>query len=202
MKTRPHPAVDRLRGAVVVYLIVTFFVVIVLLSDAELQLAIPWVDVVLHKIVPIAVVVDWLLAPPPSRIDAGTAAAWLKFPAAWLTLTLLRGADRRLVSLSLPRPRQRRLRGRWVDVRRHPRRHGRRLRVDGHRRQRAAVSTLKHTTAHSPLHSPNVSPLLPHSVFMVWIARCCVRALRHDDHTRAPMKLHVFRFTLGSCVRT
>jgi hypothetical protein len=89
---RSLPAMDRLRGAVVVYLMVTFFVVIALLSDAELQLAIPWVDVVLHKITPIAVVLDWLLAPPPSRITAGTAAAWLMFPAAWLTLTLLRDA--------------------------------------------------------------------------------------------------------------
>lgn len=87
-----RPAIHRLRGAVVVYLTVTFFVVIVLLSDAELQLAIPWVDVVLHKITPIAVVLDWLFAPPPSRVSARATATWLTFPAAWLALTLLRGA--------------------------------------------------------------------------------------------------------------
>src|SRR5437899_11977087 len=41
---------DLLRGASVVYLTVTFIVVVILLSGAELQVAIPWVDFVVNKL--------------------------------------------------------------------------------------------------------------------------------------------------------
>jgi hypothetical protein len=49
---------DLLRGASAVYLTDTFFVVFALLSGADLQLAVPWVDFVLHKLFPVIVVVD------------------------------------------------------------------------------------------------------------------------------------------------
>lgn len=83
---------DLLRGASVVYLTVTFIVVIVLLSGAELQLAIPWVDFVLHKVFPVIVVIDWLLDPPTSRLTYRGGLLWLVFPVVWVTFTLIRGA--------------------------------------------------------------------------------------------------------------
>lgn len=83
---------DWLRGAVVVYLTVTFFVFIVLLAHIDVQLVIPWVDFALHKITPVFIVIDWLIAPPSARIRAGRAALWLVFPLAWLIATLIRGA--------------------------------------------------------------------------------------------------------------
>lgn len=54
-------SLDLLRGASVVSLTVTFIVVIWLLSSVDLQVAIPWVDFVLHKVFPIVVVLDWLV---------------------------------------------------------------------------------------------------------------------------------------------
>jgi hypothetical protein len=83
--------IDLLRGAAVVYLIVTFVVVILFLSGAELSLAIGWVDDVLHKVIPIVVVIDWLADPPAGRLTMRQGLLWLIFPAVWLVYTLIRG---------------------------------------------------------------------------------------------------------------
>jgi hypothetical protein len=88
---RTH-AVDVLRGANVVYLVVTFIVVLVLLSGAELQVGVPWVDFVVHKLFPLVVVLDWLIDPPSTDIRLRDVAAWLAFPIIWVALTLARGA--------------------------------------------------------------------------------------------------------------
>lgn len=83
---------ELLRGAAVVYLTVTFFVVIVLLSGEDVQLDLVWVDVVLHKIFPIIVVADWILDPPATRLTIRDGLLWLAFPLAWTGVTLVRGA--------------------------------------------------------------------------------------------------------------
>jgi cell division protein FtsW (lipid II flippase) len=89
--TRTH-TFDVLRGAAVVYLVVTFIVVLVLLSGAELQVAVPWVDFVVHKLFPVIVVIDWLIDPPSTDVRLRDVAAWLVFPIVWVALTLARGA--------------------------------------------------------------------------------------------------------------
>jgi hypothetical protein len=83
---------ELLRGAAVVYLTVTFFVVIFLLSGVDVQLKLVWVDVVLHKIFPIIVVADWILDPPTTRLTIRDGLLWLAFPLAWTGVTLVRGA--------------------------------------------------------------------------------------------------------------
>ncbi len=88
----PSHAEDALRGAAVVYLSVTFIVVVVLLSGADLQVALPWVDFVLHKVFPVVVVLDWLLDPPRTRLSVRDALIWLVYPLIWLVVTLSRGA--------------------------------------------------------------------------------------------------------------
>ncbi len=65
-------SLDLVRGAAVVYLTVTFFVVIFLLSGVDVQLQLVWVDVVLHKVFPIIVVLDWILDPPRCVCGSGT----------------------------------------------------------------------------------------------------------------------------------
>lgn len=91
-RQRVSPLLDWFRGAATLYLVVTFFVVIALLSHVDVQLAIPWVDVVLHKVMPAVLVLDWLRHPPHERIKVSRAIYWLIFPLLWLTFTLLRGA--------------------------------------------------------------------------------------------------------------
>lgn len=83
---------ELLRTAAAAYLTVTFLVVIVLLSGVDVGLQLVWVDIVLHKIFPVIVVLDWLVDPPRIRLRPRDAAIWLVYPLVWTALTLLRGA--------------------------------------------------------------------------------------------------------------
>lgn len=91
---RPRPGwLEWLRGAAVVYMATTGVVFALLLSDLseELQVTVPWVDTVLHRVMPVVVVLDWLLDPPRRRIRWTAAGGWLVAPIIWLDYTLLRG---------------------------------------------------------------------------------------------------------------
>ena len=92
-RRRSRPTIDSWRGAAVVYMVVTGLVYAVLLSglEAQLQTPLPWVNTVLHRVMPIAVALDWLIVPPGARLGFRRAARWLIFPTAWLVYTLVRG---------------------------------------------------------------------------------------------------------------
>jgi hypothetical protein len=83
--------VDWWRGAASVYLTITFFVVIFLLSKTDVGLQLQWVDVVLHKLVPIVVVADFLIDPPATRLSISDGLLWLVVPLIWLGYTMFRG---------------------------------------------------------------------------------------------------------------
>jgi hypothetical protein len=89
---RRSRGLELLRGAAAVYLTVTFFVVIFLLSGVDVQLQLGWVDIVLHKLFPVVVVLDWIIDPPTTRLTYRDALLWLAYPIAWTVLTLIRGA--------------------------------------------------------------------------------------------------------------
>ena len=91
-RRRRSRALELLRGAAAVYLTVTFFVVIFLLSGVDVQLQLVWVDVALHKIFPVIVVLDWILDPPMHRLGARDLVTWLIYPLIWTVLTVIRGA--------------------------------------------------------------------------------------------------------------
>jgi len=82
------------RGAVVLYMARTGIVYVTLLAGLEesLQTAIPWVNLVLHYIMPIAVVIDWFISPPLRRIPFGRALVWGVFPLAYVAYNLVRGS--------------------------------------------------------------------------------------------------------------
>jgi hypothetical protein len=83
---------DLLRGAATLYLVVTFVVVVVLLSGAELSLSDRLVDFTVHKLFPVLVVIDWIVDPPETDLRLRDVALWLVFPVIWVALTLIRGA--------------------------------------------------------------------------------------------------------------
>jgi len=62
-----------------------------LLRNVDLGALLPWVNIVLHYVMPVAIVLDWLLQPPASVLKARHLALALAFPAAYLVYTLLRG---------------------------------------------------------------------------------------------------------------
>ena len=90
--SRPRSAgLDWWRGAASVYLTVTFVVVILLLSNVDVGLQLPWVDFVLHKLFPVVVVADYILDPPQNRLAIRDGLLWLAYPLIWLVYTLIRG---------------------------------------------------------------------------------------------------------------
>lgn len=84
---------DSIRGAAVLYMVVTGIIFAMMLSglDPRVLTAVPWDNTVLHYIMPLAVFVDWILDPPRQRIMLRQALAWLAFPLAYLLYTLVRG---------------------------------------------------------------------------------------------------------------
>jgi hypothetical protein len=83
--------VELLRGAAVVYILTTGIVYLLLLSGHAPTY--PWVNAILHYLMPVAVTLDWLLDPPRVRLDpARTAVLWMAFPLLYVIYTLARGA--------------------------------------------------------------------------------------------------------------
>jgi hypothetical protein len=65
----------------------------VLLRNVDLGDLLPWVNFVLHYVMPVAVVLDWLLQPPATRLEKKHLAMSLFFPLAYLVYVLVRGAS-------------------------------------------------------------------------------------------------------------
>lgn len=82
---------DFLRGASVVYMAVVGIVFSLLLANTDVDTALPWVNFVVHELMPIVVVVDWLIDPPARRLTLRDGLTWLAFPAVWLAYTLIKG---------------------------------------------------------------------------------------------------------------
>lgn len=81
-----------IRGGSVVYMAFVGIVFNTLLVGADLGGLLPWVNVVHHMVMPLAVLVDWVVWPPRSRISVRTALLWMIFPAAYVVYSLIRGA--------------------------------------------------------------------------------------------------------------
>ena len=83
--------VELLRGASVVYILTTGIVYLLLLSGHAP--AYPWVNAILHYLMPVAVTLDWLLDPPHVPLEpARTIVLWMVFPVLYIIYTLVRGA--------------------------------------------------------------------------------------------------------------
>jgi hypothetical protein len=83
--------VELLRGASVVYILTTGMVYLLLLSGHAP--AYPWVNAILHYLMPVAVTLDWLLDPPHVPLEPARAIVlWMVFPVLYIIYTLARGA--------------------------------------------------------------------------------------------------------------
>lgn len=82
---------EMVRGVAVICMTVTGIVFTVLLSGTDVDTAIPWVNDVVHSIMPIVVAVDWLLDPPRTRLTYRQGLTWVIYPAIWLVYTLVKG---------------------------------------------------------------------------------------------------------------
>lgn len=87
-------ALDYFRGATTFFMVVTGIVFAMLLSGLQgVELtAVPWDNVVLHYIIPIAIAIDWIMDHPKTRFSYRVALGWMIFPIAYLAYSLIRGA--------------------------------------------------------------------------------------------------------------
>lgn len=83
-----------IRGAATLYMVMTGVIFALLLSGLAqtLQTTIPWVNSVLHYVMPIVILADWLLYPPRSAIGFKKALWWLTYPLAYLLYSWMRGS--------------------------------------------------------------------------------------------------------------
>ncbi len=83
-----------LRGAATLYMTTTGIIYFLLLRglEASLQTPVPWINTVLHYVMPLALLADWLIVPPKRRIAFGQALVWLLFPLAYVAYSLIRGS--------------------------------------------------------------------------------------------------------------
>lgn len=84
---------EALRAASVVNMVVVGVVFAVLLRDVDLGSLLPWINFVLHTLMPCVVVADWLLQPPRAKLGARPLLLALVFPAVYLLYVLLRGSS-------------------------------------------------------------------------------------------------------------
>ncbi len=83
---------DLVRGASVVAMAIVGIVFSILLTDTDLGTVLPWVNGVVHYIMPIVVVGEWLYEPPKSQLHLRQLGYWLIYPLLYLIYTLIRGA--------------------------------------------------------------------------------------------------------------
>jgi hypothetical protein len=82
---------DLVRGAAVLYLVITGLVYWTLLANTINAETIKWQNDVVHGVMPAVLVLDWLISPPKARLSLGRAAGWLAFPILYLAVSLIRG---------------------------------------------------------------------------------------------------------------
>ena len=94
--TRPASDVsarlDLTRGAAVLALSLTGVVFSVLLAGTDVGDMLPWANFIVHYLAPVAIVADWLIDPPHTRLSPRQSAWWLAFPLLYVAYTLVRGA--------------------------------------------------------------------------------------------------------------
>lgn len=85
---------DLLRGAVVTWMATTGIVHAVLptsANDTGIIYNYPWATDVLHQVIPVVLLLDWLLVPPRHRLAFRHALLWTVYPLVFAGFSLLRG---------------------------------------------------------------------------------------------------------------
>lgn len=84
---------DIFRGAVTVYILMVGIGFALLLSGLEnaVLTAVPWDNIVLHYIIPVAVLVDFIIDRPKHKLVFTKNLPWLLFPIVYVAYSLIRG---------------------------------------------------------------------------------------------------------------
>lgn len=91
-RKRPGVGQSVFRGAATVYIATTGIVYNTLLANADVSTSVPWSNDLLHKVVPLYAVLDWLLFSDRARLLFRHIWWFLVYPAVWTIVVLVRGA--------------------------------------------------------------------------------------------------------------
>ncbi|MEU5407873.1 Pr6Pr family membrane protein [Nocardia asteroides] len=82
-----------IRGAVTLYMLITMVVYAVLLANIDVMLTDKWINDVMHRYLPLVLVLDWALVAMPRRlrVTPELIGQWLVFPLIYGIYTLIRG---------------------------------------------------------------------------------------------------------------
>ncbi|WP_327100210.1 Pr6Pr family membrane protein [Nocardia vinacea] len=80
-----------IRGAATLYLLITGVVYAVLLAKVDVMLTDRWINDILHRILPIVMVLNWILVPVTLGISHALIGGWLIYPVVYGAHTLIRG---------------------------------------------------------------------------------------------------------------
>lgn len=89
---RPAEIDDVTRGTATIAMAIVGLVFGALLTGQDLGSMAPWVNIVLHYIIPVVMVADWLFQPPLATLQPKHIWYWLVYPVAFLAYSLVRGA--------------------------------------------------------------------------------------------------------------
>lgn len=79
------------RGAVTLYMVITGIIYAILLANVDVMLTDGWINVALHRVLPLVLFLDWVIAPARVRISEARCLSWLAFPVAYGVYSLVRG---------------------------------------------------------------------------------------------------------------
>jgi hypothetical protein len=82
---------SQLRGAATLYMGITGMIFSLLLSGADVQTPIPWVNSVLHYVFPLFIVIDWLVDRSVRPLSFRQGLVFLVYPVAYGAYSLIRG---------------------------------------------------------------------------------------------------------------
>ena len=82
---------SQLRGAATLYMGITGMIFSLLLSGADVQTPIPWVNSVLHYLFPLFIVIDWLVDRSVRPLSFRQGLIFLAYPVAYGAFCLIRG---------------------------------------------------------------------------------------------------------------
>ncbi|MEK7105897.1 MAG: Pr6Pr family membrane protein [Patescibacteria group bacterium] len=82
---------DSLRALSAVYVVSVGIAFSVLIENSGVIIEYPWVSFVQHKLVPVAVVLEWIMNPPSKKFEIKDTFLWLIFPSAYFLYTQIYG---------------------------------------------------------------------------------------------------------------
>lgn len=80
-----------IRGAVTLYMVITGIVYAALLANVDVMLKDAWINVTLHRVLPLVMLLDWVLFASRHKLSPVEALKWLAFPVVYGIYTVIRG---------------------------------------------------------------------------------------------------------------